>query len=209
MRAWRVVGRVATMIMLWPGLAAAAEPEPDDDLSRFENATVVSGLAVVVERDTGRVVAERPTHYTIGVSNRGDVSQTIRIRVTVPPWMAEATPDDGGELGNGFVEWPVTVAPGEATALGMTGAYAAPDRDTPTRVAFTACALGTDDNRPIVCATDIAKLESAPSVFARWWLVGLAAVVVVAAAASGYLLWRRRRTRRPVAEPPAPALPAG
>jgi Uma2 family endonuclease len=205
MRSWHLAGTVAAMIMLWPGLAAAAEPEPaaQDDLSNFESATVVSGLAVVVERDSGRVVAERDTHYTIGVSNRGEEPQTFRIRVTVPPWMAEATPHDGGELGKGFVEWPVTVAPGEAAALRMTGAYTAPDRDTPTRVAFTACALGTEDNEPIVCATDIARLESASSGATRWWLAGLA-VVLVAAAVGGYLLWRRRA--RPQAEPETPAV---
>lgn len=209
MRSWHTAAAVAAMITLWPGLAAAAEPEPEDDLSRFENATVVSGLAVAVERDGERLVAERHTHYTIGVTNRGEQSQTLRIRVTVPPWMSEATPLDGGELGNGFVEWPVTVAPGEVTALHMTGAYSSPDRDTPTRVAFTACALGSEDNRPIVCATDIAKLESA-SAGARWWLVALAAVVVAAAAAGGYLLWWRRSRRPALAEqgPDAPLVAA-
>ncbi|HEY8471174.1 MAG TPA: hypothetical protein VIL37_00870 [Natronosporangium sp.] len=185
------------MIMLWPGLAAAgAGPADGDDLSRFESATVVSGLAVAVERDTSRVVAKQETHYTIGVSNRSDEPQTLRIRVTVPPWMATATPHDGGKLGNGFVEWPVTVAPGEATALRMTGAYAPPDQDTPTRVAFTACALGAEDNEPIVCATDIAKLESAPATARLWWLAGAGGVlVVVAAAGGGFLLWRRRQAR--------------
>lgn len=180
--------------ILWPGVAGA-EPAPGDDLSGFENATVVSGLAVVVARDSERVVAEQDTHYTIGVSNRGDEPQTLRIRAVVPPWMAEATPHDGGVLGDGFVEWPVTVAPGEAAALGITGAYASPSQDTPTRVAFTACALGPQDNQPIVCATDIAKLESAPSGLARWGLAGLVAVLGAAAVAGGFLGWRRRRSR--------------
>jgi hypothetical protein len=210
MRSWQMAGAVAAMILLGPGLAAAAaEPEPEDDQSRFESATVVAGLSVVVERDAERLVAKRDTSYTIGVSNRGEQTQTLRIRVTVPPWMSEATPHDGGELGNGFVEWPVTVAPGELTTLRMTGAYASPDRDTPTRVAFTACALGAEDNQPIVCATDIAKLES-PSSGARWWLIALVAVVVAAAAVGGYLLWRRR-SRRPEpaeAEPDTPLVPA-
>jgi hypothetical protein len=213
MRSWQVVGAVATMIILGSGAAVAAaeppEPAPADDLSRFESATVVSGLSVVVERDGGRLVAKRDTSYTIGVSNRGKRAQTVRVRVTVPPWMSEATPHDGGELGSGFVEWPVTVAPGEATMLRMTGAYASPGRDTPTRVAFTACALGAEDNQPIVCATDIAKLESASS-GARWWLVALGVIVVAAAAAGGRLLWRRRWRRPAPAEPDsdAPPVPA-
>jgi hypothetical protein len=200
-------GAVAALIALAPGPAAAsADPDHGDE---FESGTVVSGLSVVVERAGERLVAGRDTDYTIGVSNRATQSHTVRVRVTVPPWMPEVTPHDGGQVGNGFVEWPVTVAPGQVTMLRLTGAYASPDRDTPTRVAFTACALSTADNQPIVCATDIAKLSSAQSGL-RWWQAALVAVAVAAAAVGAAFFVLRRRRSRPhppgeTAADPAPA----
>jgi hypothetical protein len=206
MRAWQVAGVVAAMIALAPGtgtgIAAAAvqeEPAPEDDTSRFESATVVSGLSVMVERSDQRLVAGHDTDYTIGVSNQGEKAQELQVRVTVPPWMPEVNPHDGGELGNGYVEWPVTVSPGEVTILRLTGAYASPDREMPTRVAFTACAHGGRDSQPIVCATDIAQLESAESGI-RGWLVATIAVALAAAAGAAFLLLRRHRTHRPAAE---------
>jgi hypothetical protein len=210
MRSWHLAGAAAALIVLVPGPAVAStDPEPGDE---FESTTVVSGLSVMVERAEKRLVAGHDTDYTIAVSNRGEQPQALRVRVTVPPWMPDVTPHDGGQVGNGFIEWPVTVAPGQVTMLRLTGAYASPDRDTPTRIAFTACALGTEDNQPIVCATDIAKLSSARSGM-PWWVVVLIAVVVVAAAAGTafFLLRRRRASTRPPAEPsdqetsPAPA----
>jgi hypothetical protein len=195
MRPWHVAGALAAMTALAPGIATAAVqdgPAAEDDTSRFESATVVSGLSVIVERSDQRLVAGHDTDYTIGVSNRGKNTQELQIRVTVPPWMPEVNPHDGGELGNGYVEWPVTVSPGEVTILRMTGAYASPDRETPTRVAFTACAHGGPDGQPIVCATDIAQLESAGS-GGRGWLV---ATVAVAGAGVAFLLLRRYRMRR-------------
>lgn len=194
MRPWQVAGAVAAMIAFAPAAAMAVqdEPVPEDDKSRFESATVVSGLSVMVERSDQRLVAGHDTDYTIGVSNRSEHTQELRIRVTVPPWMPEVDPHDGGELGNGYVEWPVTVSPGEVTIFRLTGAYASPDRETPTRVAFTACAHGGPDGQPIVCATDIAQLESAGS-GGRGWLV---ATVAVAGAGVALLLFRRYRMRR-------------
>jgi hypothetical protein len=200
MRSWQLASAVAALVVSVSGPAVAAtDPDPGDE---FESTTVVSGLSVVVERAGERLVAGRDTDYTIGVSNRGEQPQTVRVRVTVPPWMPEVTPHDGGELRAGFVEWPVTVAPGQVTVLRLTGAYASPDRDTPTRVAFTACALGTEDNQPIVCATDIAKLSSAGSGI-RWWLIALVGVLVAAIAAATFFFLRRRR-----AGPQPPAVPA-
>jgi hypothetical protein len=157
---------------------------------------VDSGLSVWVERSDQRLVAGHHTDYTIGVSNQGEKAQELQIRVTVPPWMPDVEPHDGGELGNGYVEWPVTVSPGEVTILRLTGAYASPDLETPTRVAFTACAHGDRDSQPIVCATDIAQLESGESGI-RGWLVARFAVALAAAAGAAYLVFRRYRMRRP------------
>jgi hypothetical protein len=196
MRPWHVAGALAAMTALAPGIATAAVqdgPAAEDDTSRFESATVVSGLSVIVERSDQRLVAGHDTDYTIGVSNRGKNTQELQIRVTVPPWMPEVNPHDGGELGNGYVEWPVTVSPGEVTILRMTGAYASPDRETPTRVAFTACAHGGPDGQPIVCATDIAQLESGRS-GVRGWLVAAVAVALAAAAGAAFRWYRRYRS---------------
>lgn len=206
MRVWQVAGAVAAMLAFAPGPAMAAatqaEPQPEDDKSRFESATVVSGLSVMVERSDQRLVAGEDTDYTIGVSNRGEDPHELRIRVTVPPWMPEVRPHDGGELGNGYVEWPVTVAPGEATILRLTGAYASPDRETPTRVAFTACVHGDEDSQPIVCATDIAQLESGQA-GVRWWLVATIVVALAAVAGGALVLFRRYRSRPTADQAPA------
>jgi hypothetical protein len=200
MRLWLLASAVAALVLSVSGPAVAAtDPDPGGE---FESTTVVSGLSVVVERAGQRLVAGRDTDYTIGVSNRGEQPQTVRVRVTVPPWMPKVNPHDGGELRDGFVEWPVTVAPGQVSVLRLTGAYASPDREVPTRVAFTACALGTEDNQPIVCATDIGRLSSAGSGF-RWWLVALIAVPVAGIAAAAFFFLRRRRSR-----PQPPAVPA-
>lgn len=193
-----VLGAVVGMVALGAGgiaAAAGAQPEDEGDRSRFESATVVSGLSVVVDRGAGRLVAERDTIYTIAVRNRGEDPEEVTIRVTVPPWMAEARPHDGGEVRDGFVDWPVTLAPGEATVRQLTGAYAPPGRDAPSRVALTACAVGGPDGQPIVCATDIAPLES-PGSGSRWWLLAAGAAVLAAAAAvAAAVLGRRRRAR--------------
>lgn len=189
------------------GAGPAAATQPDDS---FENATVVSGLSMLVERDGERLVAERETTYTIAVSNRGEDAEEVTVRVTMPAWLAEATPHDGGELGDGYVDWPLTVAPGEVTLRRLTGAYASPDRETaPMRVVFTACALDTEDSQPIVCATDIAQLDSAPPA-TRWWQVAAIAAVLVAVAAgtaAGALRWWRRRRGRQGGPVPDPGQP--
>lgn len=194
---------LVTMALLQPG----PSPEPVGDPSRFENATVVSGLSMLVERPEERLVADRDTTYTIALSNSGEDRERLTIRVTVPPWMPEVRPLDGGELGEGYVDWPVTVAPGEVAMMRLTGAYASPGREAPTRVAFTACALGADDREPIVCATDIGQLETARSGI-RWWLVVLL-LAAAAAAAGGGLLWWLRYRRRAVAPDPDPVGKAG
>jgi hypothetical protein len=211
----------AVLLLLAPGLAGAAagaprpEPEPVGDTSRFERATVVAGLSMIVERPAERLVAEQDTTYTIGVNNSGGDPETVTVRVTLPPWLPEARPLDGGELGDGFVDWPVTVAPGEVTMMRLSGAYESPERDAPTRVAFTACALGAEDDQPIVCATDIARLESAPPASGLGWPA--VAVTTAAAVATGggllLLLHRLRsgpgaRARRGAAPGP-PVTPAG
>jgi hypothetical protein len=203
MRTWYLAGAVMAIVALTSGLAVAtaADPDPGD---AFESATAVSGLSVVVERAGDRLVAGRDTDYTIAVSNRGEQPQALRIRVIVPPWMPEVTPHDGGAVGSGFVEWPVTVGPGQVTLLRLTGAYASPDRETPTRVAFTACALDTEDNQPIVCATDIGKLSSARSGL-PWWLITLIAVALIAAAGTAFLVLRRRHVSKASTPPPVPA----
>jgi len=178
-------------------LAAGGQEDPAGDPARFESATVISGLSMIVERPDERLVAERDTTYTIGLNNSGAEPETVTIRVTVPPWMPEIRPLDGGVLGDGHLDWPVTVAPGEVAMLRVTGVYASPGRDAPTRVAFTACALGTEDGQPIVCATDIAHLEPAEP-GGRWWLVAGGTVGLAAAAGAGaFLLLRWRRSRLP------------
>jgi hypothetical protein len=184
---------VAGPVVAGPVVAGGQEPAPTGDRSRFENATVVSGLSMIVERPVESLVAGRDTTYTIGVNNSGEDPETVTIRVTVPPWMPEVRPMDGGELGDGFVDWPVTVAPGEVAMLRLTGRYASPGRDAPTRVAFTACALEGRGGQPIVCATDIAHLEPAPSGLPRWLLIG--GGVVVAGAGAVLALRLRRRIR--------------
>lgn len=196
-------GLLVAMALLEPG--GSPEPEPVGDPSRFENATVVSGLSMIVERPDERLVADRDTTYTIALNNSGEDLEELTVRVTVPPWMPEVRPLDGGERGEGYVDWPVSVAPGEVVMMRLTGAYASPGREAPTRVAFTACALGAEDREPIVCATDIAQLETAQS-GVRWWLVAL--LVAVAAAAGGGLFWLWRGRRRPAAPVPAASVPA-
>lgn len=200
-----VAALLAAMVLLAPDPVSAEEspePEPAGDLSRFESATVVSGLSMLVERPDERLVAERDITYTIAVNNSGEDPEEMTIRVTVPPWMPEVRPLDGGEVGEGYVDWPVTVAPGEVTMMRLTGAYASPGRDAPTRVAFTACALATKDSQPIVCATDVAQLEPAPA-GSRWWLIALVAAGLAAAAgaAAALYLLRRRRAGNPTAPP--------
>ncbi|MPZ26202.1 MAG: hypothetical protein GEV12_07050 [Micromonosporaceae bacterium] len=206
---------LAAVLTLAPGpVAAVPEPDPKptsspdrtadpadpaDNQSQFESATVVSGLSMLVERPDERLVAERDTTYTIAVNNSGKDSEKLTIRVTVPPWMSDPDPLDGGWLGDGFVDWPLTVAPGQVATMRLTGAYASPERDAPTRMAFTACALDAGDDEPIVCDTDIAQLAPAgPGT--RWWLVGT--LLAVAAALAGAVGYRVRRRR---AHPPAPA----
>lgn len=226
MRSWSLAGAVV-LLMLASGPAAAAfsvavaanptaaptspppstgrptpaVAQPADDL--FASAAEVAGLSVVVERaGARRLVAGRDTGYTIGVSNRGEKLQVVRVRVIVPPWMPVVTPHDGGRREPGFVEWPVSVAPGQVMILRMTGTYAAPDRNTPTRVAFTACALGAESNQPIVCATDIARLESG-RISVPGWLVALAAGIAVAGAVVVAILRRRAGVGPPAPVPPA------
>jgi hypothetical protein len=192
-------------LVLGPGVVAGAadpEPLPADDLSRFESATVVSGLSVVVERAGGRLLAGRDTTYTISVLNRGKAPESLTIRVLVPPAMAEVSPDESGELAEGVVEWPVTVDPDAPATLHLTGAYAKPEVDQlgggPVRVAFTACAYADRKGQPIVCATDIAELRTRSSAMV-WWLGAFA----FAAAGAVALFWWRRRARHAAAVPPS------
>lgn len=197
---------LAAMMVLAPGPVAAApdpssSPEPTepaastgpaDQSSQFESATVVSGLSMLVERPDERLVAERDTTYTIAINNSGTDTEKLTIRVTVPPWMSEPDPLDGGRLADGYVDWPVTVAPGAVATMRLTGAYASPERDAPTRMAFTACALDSGEDAPIVCDTDIAQLAAAEP-GTRWWLVTLVGAVAAGlAGAAGFLAWRRR-----------------
>lgn len=174
--------------------------DPAQQRSQFESATVVSGLSMLVERPDERLVAERETTYTIAVNNTGRDTEELTIRVTVPPWMSEPAPLDGGRLADGFVDWPVTVAPGEVATMRLTGAYASPERDAPTRMAFTACALGPGEDEPIVCDTDITALQPADTRH-RWWLVAtMVLVTAVVAGVAGFLL--RRRGWLPFRTPP-------
>lgn len=189
----------ATLALLAAMMVLAPEPTeppvstgPADQSSQFESATVVSGLSMLVERPDERLVAERDTTYTIAVNNSGTDTEQLTIRVTVPPWMSEPAPLDGGQLDeDGYVDWPVTVAPGEVATMRLTGAYASPERDAPTRMAFTACALDSGEDQPIVCDTDIAQLAPAEP-GTRWWLVTLVGAVAIGlAGAAGFLAWRR------------------
>lgn len=187
---------VAAAVMVFGAGAAGAQPEPvpTDDLSRFENATVASGLSVVVERAGERLLAGEDTTYTILARNIGENPSSVTIRVSLPPEMSRVRPGDGGELSeDGYVTFPVTIEPGEPVAFQLTGAYPVDDSADDPRVALTACAVDQADE-PIVCATDLAEVQR-ESRTGLWLLLAAAVTVALAAAAGvGFLRWRHRRT---------------
>jgi hypothetical protein len=166
----------------------AAGPMRARELARFERATVVAGLAVVVERGSRWLVAQHEARYVIAIRNQRPDTERLIVRVAVPPWLTAAAPA-GAVAGDGYIDWPVTLAPGGITTLRLSGAYAAPGPGVPQQVAFTACALDADDGRPIACATDLSELH--PPGWYAWWALGGLSVLV--AAGLVVKVWRLRR----------------
>lgn len=198
-------GLAGLTIALLAPVAAAAAPTPDPDRPLFETAAIPAGLSLVVERESRQLRAGRDATYTITIDNRGEEPQPVTVRASLPPWMRDVTAEQA-EIGNGYVEWSVTVPPDQSTALTLTGTYDVPGSQErasgPVQVALTACALDQErGQQPIVCATDIGEL-GAPIPVAVWWVAG--AVAVAAAGGTGWFLWHRRR-RAAVAEPASTA----
>lgn len=169
----------------WGATAAdrADAPPPPSYQARFEGATTVAGLAVVVERQKRRPVAGGRTGYTIAVGNRGTATEQVIIRAVVPPGLARVNVADDGEAGEGFVDWRRTLAPGEASEVELAGSYAAAGRGRPEYVAFTACAHDPQSGAPIACATDLVEVQAAPSA-ARWWGLSITGFALAAAVLS-------------------------
>lgn len=170
---------------------------PPDEWARFAGATPVDGLVIVVERDRPRLRPGAPTTYTVATGNVGRQTAEVNIRAAVPPWLAPTDASAGRRTSRGYVEWPVTLAPGAITTHELTGAYARPEVATPGRVAFTACAID-EQGHPVVCATDVGHLQQ-PGADAVWWAVG--SVLVLAGIAGTVAAVRSRRRLVLPAEP--------
>lgn len=160
-----------------------AEALPPSHQPRFQQATAVGGLVMVVERHKRKPVAGRRATYTIAVGNQGPTTEQVVIRAVVPPTLGRIQAE-GGQAGDGVVDWYLTLPPGGAGELELTGAYRAGGPRS-RHVAVTACAHDPQRGEPIVCATDVAELRSPPSAAGWWGLVfagfALAGVVLVAA----------------------------
>lgn len=191
-------GAVAAMVVLGPGDAAGATLGPETDTPWVERASAESSLSLSVEGGKDKVVTGTETTYVITAENSGEEPVPVILRASVPLRMSEVIPHDGGALGDGFVDWPVTLAPGAPMTVRLTGVYDEPDPDRTggraVRAAFTACAMDPEEGQPIICATDIAHL-TAPSP-AWWWWLGGAALVAVTAGGVAATWGRRRRPRR-------------
>lgn len=174
----------AVVVVLAPGVATAADQ-----------------LSVTVKRDGIQLVSGRPAKYTITVRNPGDEPAPVNLRASLPPWLAEVSGGKDGDIGEGFVDWTVTVEPGGTAVRNVTGTYTRPEGESGSvRAAVTACAFAEEEDQPMACATDVAELNA--SLAPLWWLLAGVAAVLVAVAAAGRTLWRRRRSRLAT---PAPA----
>jgi hypothetical protein len=192
-----LVGLVAVAVLGPSGAAAAgwwADHRAGDIARGPTRTTVVGDLSVSVARAQKRVVAERDTTYLIQVTNRGKTSATVTLRAMVPPWL-EVASRHGGQPGQGYVDWPAPLPPGETVTARLTGRYAPPGGQVPGRAAFTVCAFDADGADPVACATDFAQIRG--SFWATWWwlVTGLAAAAAVALGVR-VRRWRRAGDRR-------------
>jgi hypothetical protein len=181
--------------VLVPGGAAVAGWFHTDDPAKLvakgpEHSTMVGDLTVSVARAQKRVVAEHDTTYLIRAVNHGDTPTTLTLRAMVPPWL-EISSAHGGAHGNGYVDWPTTLNPGDTATARLTGAYASPGAQVPGRAAFTVCALTPESTDPLACATDFAQIR-AP--FWATWGWPLAGLVLLALVTAAVLRLRRHRT---------------
>lgn len=167
-----------------------------------------SGLSLGVDDGNEKVVAGQDVTYTITAENDGEEPLSVVVRASVPLRMSDAQPSEGGHRGDGFIDWPVVLRPAGVATLELTGVYQAFPEDDQTdwtpRVAFTACALDQDQGEPILCATDVAELDTSSDLV--WWLVGAAAAAL--AAGAGLALFRRGRPDADPMDPPRPGRPA-
>lgn len=180
---------VATTVLLAPGVAVAragltTAPEP-----------LQPRVEIDIAGGEGRIVAGREASYTVTARTTGSDPVPAMIRVSVPLRMSKVHPQDGGQSGDGYVDWPVTLHPGSSTTVRLTGVYHYPTGDQLAdqhRVAFTACVLDRNESQPVACATRISELDRP---FPLGWLLGIAVAVAVAAAAATAVLCHRRRSR--------------
>lgn len=167
-----------------------------------------SGLSLVVDDGNDKVAAGQDVTYTITAENDGEEPLSVVVRASVPLRMSDAQPSEGGHRGDGFIDWPVVLRPAGVATLELTGVYQAFPEDDQTdwtpRVAFTACALDQDQGELILCATDVAELDTSSDLV--WWLVGAAAATL--AVGAGVALLRRGRPDADPLDPPRRGRPA-
>ena len=183
---------IAVAIGLVPATASPPAATPAPAGYAWSGAT---DLSITIERDSGRAVPGREADYTITVENPGDDARQVTVRASLPPWFSGTEAGPGGEVGDGYVDWVVTVPAADTATLRMHGRYGDPSQGQPgdsLRVAVTACVVAGEPAHPVVCDTDIAELANGSPVV-MWSLVALGAALGLAAALLAKATARRRR----------------
>lgn len=155
----------------------------------------LTDLSITVERDSARAVPGEDARYTITVTNPGEPARRVMVRASLPPWISGITAEPEGRVGDGYVDWVVTVPAADTATLRMHGRYGDPSQGQPgdsLRVAVTACVVAGEPAHPVVCDTDIAELANGSPVV-MWSLVALGAALGLAAALLAKATARRRR----------------
>lgn len=194
---WLPAMLIAVVAGLGPG---AAQPLDDRPAPVAYVQAGASDFSITIERDSGRPVAGRDARYTIVVENSADRAQEVTVRASLPPWISGIGADSGGEIGDGYVDWVVTVPPEDSVTLRLRGSYRDPVAEGgPTgtvRVAVTACVVAGEQEHPMVCDTDLADLaETSPLVV--WSLVASGAALGLAVALLVRFTARRRQRVAP------------
>lgn len=178
------------------GLATTGGAGSAGDAGTFR---ALTDLSITVERDSARAVPGEDARYTITVTNPGEPARRVMVRASLPPWISGITAEPEGRVGDGYVDWVVSVAPADTATLRLRGSYPDPPPDGSAgtvRVALTACVVTGSEHHPVVCDTDVVELADVSPVVV-WSLVASGAALSLAAVMLVRITTRRREEAAP------------